>query len=261
VIAPPRAPERVPSLKPDIWDRACQRLRFPLDLDKADDRLIDQDAAEHALLRVELGMKDDCDESEWVDVQRAFPGHEGPYCVLSLLHEGCDQPLDAIEWAEARVAAFPTSVDAHVSLALITLAPALAGDGSARANRRLLPEERREFIDRALERLDSARNAGFDANDYHAWSSVALELRAGTYRVEPPPWTEAQELATIRARLDYYAAWAHIREICKERRLTQCEGGPPYDGSCCPPPPRSAKQQRADETRRRVLERAVSPAE
>ena len=253
--------ERVPSLEPAVWDRACSRIRWPMDPDEEDDSVIDEDAAKHALLRVELGLNDDCDEKDWVDVQRAFPEHEGPYCVLSMLHDDCDQPLDAIRWGEARVTAFPASIDAHVTLALLTLAPAMADDRSLNPNRRVMGEESRAFIDQALERFDSARKAGFDANDYHVWCSLALDLRAATYEVVPPPWTDAQELDVIRARSDTYDGWTHIREVCDDRRLPECPVGGPYLQSCCPPPPFPAKQRRADEKRRRVLERAVPPAQ
>jgi hypothetical protein len=252
--------ERVPSLEPAVWDRACSRLRWPMD-PTDDDGIIDADAAAHALLRAELGVNDDCDDTEWADVQRGFTQHEGPYCVLSMLHDDCDQPLDAIRWGEARVAAFPASVDAHATLALLTLAPAMADDRSMAPNRRLHAEERRVFIDQALERFESARKAGFDANDYHVWCSLALDLRAETYEVGPPPWTEAQELDVIRARSDHYDAWAHIREVCDDRRLPGCPRDGPYSQDCCPPAPFPAKQRRADEKRRRVLERAVPPAE
>lgn len=251
---PASKPGPTPSRDPSDWPLACKRLAADaLPLPGTEAEAAKNLASSHAL----LGISDPCDEAAWVEMQRATPNDEALYCVLTMMHHDCHESVDAISWAERRVAAFPKSSDAHRTTVMLILGLVILPDGRGIPNETLPPAERIAWLDRALELLEAAHRVGLETREYHLFASMALTQRSWAHVVVEEPRSEIQELAFLEARNDVYRAWEHQRAICDAAGLRTCTAKETGEG-CCPDRPLSAAEHRADEKRRRVLERSVA---
>lgn len=262
-VAPPPSPEEIETIsgpteeRQRTWMLACDPPPPPPP--PAPGKAVDRAEQERFELLVrqfrEAVGVDSCDPDPWLKRQSGYPEIEGLYCVLSVVYDVCEQPDQALVWAQRRASHFGQNPQAHLALGVRrfeALWPAV--DSLAPYNERLSGEERFRIAGAVIDDLTRAIELDPMQRDPYVYLAMAHTQRQFARYVPDTPRTDRELLDTILAREDAMLAHQAMAAICKLDQIPSCTEDPAP--GCCPEPPLTpAEQQRDAQSRDRLVQK------
>jgi len=175
--------------------------------------------------------------------------------VLSVVYDVCEQPDEAVAWAEKRAEHFLADPQAWLALAVRRFDALWPLPSSfAPYNEHLSGVQRYAIANAVIDDLLRAIELDPSQHDPYIYLAMAYTQREWSRQVPATPRSDRERLDALLAREDAYLANRAARELCKLDAIPECKGEPRPD--CCPPVLFSREQVQAySEEKKRLLAR------